>query len=331
MALWSLDRRFCVFSPSLRELLGYSEQEISQSPDLFIDRIHPEDRGDFMSAWQRLCVGHNNASCRYRFTPKHGIEVRTIWENSLLLPTQGSEPQGALTLYAEERKRFEKIGEAQELRNVLHGVAHEVGNHLQAINGELELLKWSGSLPEDSAGIVSSAITQIRSLTGDIEEYFFPLSAEHDNSDLASVLEKAMRDSEEKIKANGIRSELIFQGTVPSVSLDSRYGKTLKAIIDFSCALLSGGGELKIQAATCRRDGRHYIELDFLICCHGNLPVEENRVFRAFINVGGYRPGLSMTVARRFLRRQSGKIVFRKEGSNGGVFSIIIPVAESAG
>lgn len=33
-------------------------------------------------------------------------------------------------------------------------------------------------------------------------------------------------------------------------------------------------------------------------------------MFRRFINVGGYRPGLSITVAQRVLRRQSGEIFF---------------------
>jgi nitrogen-specific signal transduction histidine kinase len=53
-------------------------------------------------------------------------------------------------------------------------------------------------------------------------------------------------------------------------------------------------------------------------------------VFGPFINVGGYRPGLSMMVAQRVLRRQSGKIVFRKEQANRGVFSVLLPVPDRA-
>lgn len=329
-ALWSLDRRFCVFNPLVNELLGYSEQEISHHPELYIDRIHPEDRAIFLLAWHKVCGGAKSASCQYRFTPKHGGEARTIRENSLLFPIPGSKVQGALTLYTEERKETEKIAEAHQLRSLLRGLSHEIGNSLQAISGELELLKWSGTLPPESAAIVSSAIMQIRALTGDVEEYFFPLSGENGNSDLPSVIAKAMHESGEKTNANAIRSKLIIKGTLPSVPLDNRLGKTLKAVIDFSCALLAGGGELKIEIGTCRRDGCHYIELNVISYCRDALPVEEDRVFHPFIHVGGYRPGLSMTVAQRVLWQQSGEIVFRKEQANRGVFSVLIPVPDRA-
>jgi hypothetical protein len=139
-----------------------------------------------------------------------------------------------------------------------------------------------------------------------------------------------MHECGEKTKANGIRSEMIVKGTLPSVPLDGRFGKMLKAIIDFSCALLADGGELKIEAGTCRREGRYYIELNVISCCRNALPIEEDRVFGPFINVGGYRPGLSMMVAQRVLRRQSGKIVFRKEQANRGVFSVLLPVPDRA-
>jgi hypothetical protein len=115
------------------------------------------------------------------------------------------------------------------------------------------------------------------------------------------------------------------------VPLDNQLRKPLKAVIDFSCALLAGGGELKIEIGTCRRDGRYYIELNVISCCRDALPIEEDRVFRPFIHVGGYCPGLSMTVAQRVLWRQSGKIVFRKEEANRGVFSVLIPVPDRAG
>jgi len=172
-ALWSLDRSFCIFNPLVSELLGYSDQEISHRPELYMDRIHPEDRSIFLSAWQKVCDGEKSPSCQYRFIPKHGIETR-IRENSLLFPIQGSKAQGALTLYTEERKEAEKFAEAQQLRSLLRGMTHAIGNNLQAITGELELLKWSGALPADRAAIVSSAIVQIRVLTGDIEKCLFP-------------------------------------------------------------------------------------------------------------------------------------------------------------
>jgi nitrogen-specific signal transduction histidine kinase len=329
-ALWSLDRRVCVFNPLASELLGYSEREISYHPDLYIDRIHPDDRSVFLSAWQKLRNGEKSASCRYRFTPKHGVESRAIRENALLFDASERDAPAVLTLYSEERVEGEKITEAHQLRSLLRGVSHEIGNNLQAISGELELLKWSGMLPAENAAVMSSAIMQIRALTGDLEDYFSSLPAKTETSDLAALVAKAIHDCEEKTQANGIRSQVTVAGPLPPVALDRRFAKILRDLIEFSCALLGGGGELKIEAARCRRGERPFIGLNIISCCPNALAIEEDRVFRPFINVGGYRPGLRVAVAQRLLRRQSVEIAFRKEQPNRAVFSVLIPVADSA-
>lgn len=329
-ALWSLDRRVCVFNPFASELLGYSEREISHHPDLYIDRIHPDDRTVFLSAWQKLRNGEKGASCRYRFTPKHGVESRSIRENALLFDTAESDAAAVLTLYSEERGAGDRITEAHQLRSLLRGVSHEIGNYLQAISGELELLKWSGALPAENAAVASSAIMQIRALTGDLEEYFSSLPAKTESSDLASLLTKAIHDCQEKIQARGIRGQVTVAGPLPAVPLDRRFAKIIRDLIEFSCALLAGGGELKIEAAKCRRGERPFIELNIISCCQNAPAIEEDRVFRPFINVGGYRPGLRMPLAQRLLRRQAGSIGFHKEQPNRAVFSLLIPVVDSA-
>lgn len=329
-ALWSLDRSVCVFNPLLSELLGYSEREINYHPELYLDRIHPDDRGVFLSAWQKLRGGDKNASCRYRFTPKHAAESRAICEQSLLLCVSENDPPGALTLYSVERNEVEKAIEAQSLRTLLRGLSHEIGNHLQVIGGELELLKWAGTLPPESAAVVSSAMAQIRALTGDMEVYFSPLPSKTEHSDLAALIAKVIDEREPKTKSNGIHSEVTVAGTLPRVPLDRRFARMLGDVIDFSCALLAAGGELKIEAATCRRDQRSFIELNIVSCCREPVIIEKERVFRPFINVGGYRSGLRLAVAQRLLRRQSGKIVFRKEEPNRAIFSVFIPVPDDA-
>jgi len=54
VALWSLDRRSCVFNQPTRELLGFSEDDFRQNSSLWTDRIHPQDRSAFLSTWGKL-------------------------------------------------------------------------------------------------------------------------------------------------------------------------------------------------------------------------------------------------------------------------------------
>ena len=78
-----------------------------------------------------------------------------------------------------------------------------------------------------------------------------------------------------------------------------------------------------------RREGERYIELNIVSSSSTSLQVDERDVFRPFSNVNGYRLGLSMAVAQQILKRHYGEIVFRKEDSNRGVFSLLIRAPES--
>src|SRR5215472_14556646 len=44
VALWSLDRRSCIFNRPTRELLSFSDDDFNQNSSLWMDRIHPHDR-----------------------------------------------------------------------------------------------------------------------------------------------------------------------------------------------------------------------------------------------------------------------------------------------
>ena len=326
MALWSLDRRDCVFNSLAKELLGICEDEIHRHAGLYLDRIVPEDRPGFLSAWKKLRDGDTRASCGYRFRAKDGTVTRSLREISLSFPVLGKNKRGVLTLYVEERKDF-KPGEAEQLFGLLPSLTHEIGNNLQALGGELELLRWSGALPVESAAIISSAIRKILNLAHDIQEYFLPSSGEIHDEDLALVLAVILRESEKDLNASGIRTEMTVQGALPKVPLNDQLVTALKTIIDFSRALLSAGGDLKIEVGPCRRDGRDTIQLNVISASCRDLPVEENSVFRPFLNLSGYRPGLSLAVAQRTFLRHSGEIVFRKEQANRGVFSVSIRVS----
>jgi K+-sensing histidine kinase KdpD len=126
--------------------------------------------------------------------------------------------------------------------------------------------------------------------------------------------------------AHGIHTGMKLKESLPKVPLDLQFGRALTDVIDFSRALLSKGGELNIEAGVCRQDGENYIELNIVSSSETSLQVEEGDVFRPFANVNGHRAGLSMAVAQQILKRHFGKIVFRKEQSNRGVFSLLIRV-----
>lgn len=325
-ALWSLDRLSCLLNDDARELLGYCEHDFKQDAALWLERIHPEDRKEFLRAWKSLQAGDTRVSSRYRFQPKNRTQVLWLREVSFLYGSSGAEKPNVWTIYLEEVASESLFRGAGHVRNFVRGLTHEMGNNLQAIRGELDILRFSQAIPNDSAETIYRGINQVRRLVHEIEEYLFPSSVEPKTEDPASVLAEVIQSREKEMAAHGIRTGMKLKQSLPKVPLDLQFGRALTNVIDFSRALLSKGGELNIEAGVCRQDGENYIELNIVSSSETSLQVEEGDVFRPFANVNGHRAGLSMAVAQQILRRHFGKIVFRKEQSNRGVFSLLIRV-----
>jgi signal transduction histidine kinase len=328
-ALWSLDRHCCVFNDAARELLGFCEHDFNQDMALWLECIHPEDRKEFLRAWKSLQAGETRVSSRYRFQPKHQTQALWLREVSFLYGGSEAEKSDVWTLYIEEVALENVFRGAGQVRNFVRGLTHEMGNNLQAIRGEVDILRFSQAVPKDSADTIYRGINQVRRLVHEINEYLFPSSMEPKTEDPASVLTEVIQSRQKEMAAHGIRTGMKLKESLPKVPLDLQFGRALTDVIDFSRALLSKGGELNIEAGVCRQDGENYIELNIVSSSETSLQVEEGDVFRPFANVNGHRAGLSMAVAQQILKRHFGKIGFRKEQSNRGVFSLLIRVPNS--
>jgi PAS domain-containing protein len=57
VALWSRDRRLCVFNDSTRQLLGFCEHDFRKNPSLWTDRILPRDRAAFFNGMDETPKG----------------------------------------------------------------------------------------------------------------------------------------------------------------------------------------------------------------------------------------------------------------------------------
>jgi PAS fold len=329
VALWSLDRRSCIFNHPTRELLGFSDDDFIKNGSLWMDRIHPQDQDAFASAWRKLQAGEKKIDCRYRFLPNNKTAALRLREISIVHSRRESDGLGTWSLYTQETGLEDEFTGTYSLRKLLGGLTHDIGNNLQTISGELELSRWSGVLSVESAEAMARGITQIRTLAHEIEEYLFPSTHRLKTEDPASLLTEVIQSKEKEMAAHGIRTGMVVKEVLPKVPLDGQFDRALRGVIDFSRALLPQGGELKIEAGMRRREGERYIELNIVSSSSTSLQVDERDVFRPFSKVNGHRLGLSMAVAQQILRRHYGEIVFRKEDSNRGVFSLLIRAPES--
>ena len=70
---WDLRRNTFYYSPRWKSMLGYDEEEIKDSLDEWLDRVHPEDRGTLQIALTSLVQGPNERlSAEYRIRHRNG-------------------------------------------------------------------------------------------------------------------------------------------------------------------------------------------------------------------------------------------------------------------
>jgi nitrogen-specific signal transduction histidine kinase len=292
-----------------------------------VDRIHPQDRERFVNAWSRIEGGEKSTSCRYRFLPKNANKPIQLRESLF----SDSNPAIALpavwSLYTEDQINDEEVLKKRQTgRELVRGLTHEIVNSLQAIGGEVDLLRLTGTLPQESAWAVRRGVEQIRALVSDVSEYLSPSPLERWRENTATVILQVIQSITPRLEQCGIRVGVRFAQPLPELPLGAQFRDALTRVIEFSYALLPKGGELQIEAGLKRIRKSRYVAVRVINVSPTSLDVEDKDVFRPYLIVNEYRVGLTMSLARQILRHHSGKIIFHKEQRNRGVFSILIKV-----
>ena len=325
-ALWTPDRRRCAFNSSVSRLLGFCESDFERQSSLWMERIHPQDRDAFSVAWRQIQSGdHDHVSCHYRFLPRyHAAQIRVgefLFSNS-----RQSESNAVWSLYTEEPNFEEDILESVQVCDLVHGLNHEIGNSLQAIKGEIDLLLLAGALPAQNADGISRGIEHISELTSELNDYLAPVTFDRKREDPATALRQVLDANAERLNDRGIRIALDIKDPLPAMPLGADFQQAFKRIIDLSLALLPGGGDLRVEARLRSVRETRFLELQVIHTSPSVLAVEEAEIFRPYLKINQHRIGLTMVIARQLLRRHFGKIIFHKEQRNRGVFSISIKI-----
>jgi signal transduction histidine kinase len=324
-ALWTRRRDSGMFNAAARGFFGFSDDDLMRGGP-WVERIHPLDRGAFRDATEQVYTAGGTVRIDYRFFPRARSEPISITElmSPYQFPAEGESPStwsvysravsaAVPTRAAEDTKR---------LQDLLLGLNHEVNNNLQAIKGEVTLLKIAGKVSEQTSSAVNHGIANIRKVLLEMGEYLSPTPLDLNLENPALIFAQVLRESEKELAEHHIRISFIVKEPLPALRVGQQFRNALKEVVQFSCALLPNGGEVKIETALISSDRGREMEIRVINVSASELGCEELDVFRPFLNINGRRIGLSMAVAREILRRHSGKIVFCREQKNRAVFSI---------
>ena len=189
---------------------------------------------------------------------------------------------------------------------------------VHVIGAALETVQLTGSLPIQSRQIINP-IEEINRLLAELKEYFFPPNTQLSAANAVFLLQDVILKMHDELLRRGIQLNLVHESSLPYVRLDARQvRRAIQRVLDFSVALLPEGGKLNIKARRREIDGTQYVELQIISYPADSLEIDEKEVFQPFLQVGKYKAGLSLALARETLYRNRGQISFRKNNSQAG-------------
>ena len=155
-ALWNEARTQCVFNRAMKPLIGFCENDFSLDKDLWLGRVDATDRERLSSSWRSLQTGAEPLICRYRFMPLGTTLAIELEETSLRFAVESQGKSAFLSRYA-------------RVVSPVHSLVHKIGNSLQAVRGEIDLLRLLGGLPQPTFDSITEGIESIRNLVAQID------------------------------------------------------------------------------------------------------------------------------------------------------------------
>jgi PAS domain S-box-containing protein len=146
-------------SGDLRAITGYSYDEIAGHPDIWSERLHPEDRDRTIAAIEARRKS-GRSSIEYRWMAADGSYKHFLDQAVLMRDGDGKalEFAGTLTDITEQRSLESQLIQAQKMDAIgklTGGIAHDFNNLLAAVIGGLGLLDKRAKLTEDQRKILA--------------------------------------------------------------------------------------------------------------------------------------------------------------------------------
>jgi PAS domain S-box-containing protein len=146
-------------SGDLQLITGFSYEEIASQPDIWAQRLHPDDRDRVLSSVEtRRATGR--WSVEYRWQCADGNYKHFLDQAVLLKDVEGRpvEFAGTLTDITEQRSLESQLIQAQKMDAIgklTGGIAHDFNNLLAAVIGGLGLLDKRAHLADDERKILT--------------------------------------------------------------------------------------------------------------------------------------------------------------------------------
>jgi PAS domain S-box-containing protein len=356
---WNIQAGEAYYSPRYKEMLGYSEDEIGNTSDEWLKRIHPDDVTGVMTALKPYIEGKaGTASVEYRMSCKDGCWKSILGRGMVVSCDSNGKPLRMIGTNTDltERKTVEQerrtlelqMQQAQKLESLgvlAGGIAHDFNNILMAImgNADLALMRINKESPAvENLHRIEQAAARAADLAKQMLAYSGKGKFVIENIDLNILLEEMLHMLEVSISKKAVL-RLNPHTPLPSVEADATQMRQIimNLVINASEAIGDKSGVIAITTGCMDCDRNYlndvwldeniseglYVYLEIADTGCGMDKATLAKLFDPFFTTKFTGRGLGMAAVLGIVRGHKGAIKVYSEPKRGTTFKILLPAS----
>lgn len=344
-----LKRTMLYISPAYETIWGRTCASLYESPDNWLDSIHPEDRARVVAALGRQATGDYHETFRIR---RPDGTLRWVRDRAFPIRDENGEVYrivGTAEDITEWRQLEEQFRQAQKLEAIgtlAGGIAHDFNNVLGAIIGYVELTQ--PTLPAGApAHLYLEQVLQASHRAADLVRQILTFSRREEQRRVALLLQDVVREPVKLLRATVpamIEFDVSLPRDLPLVSADSTQIHQVVMNLCTNAAHAMGGaaGRLGIALEKVTLDGAQarakeapglkpgvYVRLTVSDTGCGMDHATMERIFEPFFTTKGpgEGTGLGLSVVHGIMQSHGGAVTVSSRPGEGTTFRLYFPAA----
>ena len=235
----------------------------------------------------------------------------------------------------EERRETQETIESERLSAVTllaAGVAHEIGNPLNSLDIQLQLLERRLKKPSltkddqkelaDSVAVARGEVKRLDQIITQFLKAVRPAPLECKPTDFNALILETVEFLRNEVEDRGITVDLFPSKHLPKVSLDSdQFRQALYNVIRNSFQAMGSTGHLRIGTAC---DDSH-VWVSIGDTGGGIDPSKVSTIFQPYYTTKENGSGLGLNIVQRIVRAHGGEIMIQSAQGQGMLFTIRLP------